>query len=73
MSQCKTSDKNIWTIPMGLFTERIKMKLPKATIPDGQVWRMDLLSRLLENRQNLIASKEDLSTTKIWIDSLCST
>ena len=52
---------------------RIKEKLPKATIPIGQEWRMSLLSKLLEARQSQITCKEDFSATKIWIDSLCAT
>ena len=36
--------------PWDYSKERIKMKLPKATIPDGQVWRMELLFILLEKR-----------------------
>ena len=52
---------------------RIKENLPKATIPIGQEWIMSLRSKVLEERQSQIASKEDFSATKIWIVSLCTT
>ena len=49
-----------------------KDKFKKAIVPEKEVWRIPLLSRLLEERQEKEIMEEDSSIVEELIGSLCS-
>ena len=54
---------------------RVKEMLPKITVPQTEMWRIGLLTTLLEIRRNCLFSQFSMTKekTKSMIDSLCVT
>ena len=52
---------------------RIKEKLPRATVPANNEWRLGLLQKLLEMRRQQEFTVEDTDRATQMIDSLCTT
>ena len=52
---------------------RITNELPKTEVKDNDVWRVCLLFKLLEQRQELQSKMLSTDSTQSWIDALCST
>ena len=51
----------------------IKRRLPSKQVPDDQKWRLGLITKLMEMRNQEYLLAEDSTRLSAWIDSLCST
>ena len=63
------TDKSPWDYS-GLV---IRKRLPVQQIPDGEKWRIGLISKLLDMRRQKHLCVEDNTRISAWLDSLCST
>ena len=52
---------------------RIRKELPKKCVPDGEKWRLGLLSKLMTMKENMFMEVQDSKTITAMVDSLCST
>ena len=52
---------------------RIKQKLPVKEVPENQQWRLGLISKLLQMREEKFICVDDQTKLCSWLDSLCST
>ena len=52
---------------------RIREALPVKHVPEGEVWRLGLLTTLLEMRSDKHKEVQDIKKISSMIDSLCST
>jgi hypothetical protein len=63
------TDKSPWDYS-GLV---IRKKLPVQQIPDGDKWRIGLITKMLDMRGQRHLCVEDSTKISAWLDSLCST
>ena len=63
------TDKSPWDYS-GLV---IRKKLPVQQIPDGEKWRVGLITKMLDKRGQRHLCVEDNTRISAWLDSLCST
>jgi hypothetical protein len=59
--------------PWNFSSQRIKMKLPVKEVPDDQKWRIGLMSKLMEMKEEKHICVEDSTRICAMLDSLCST
>ena len=52
---------------------RIRKELPKKCVPDGEKWRLGLLSKLMTMKENMFMEVQESKKITAMVDSLCST
>ena len=59
--------------PWDYDKKRIQMELPKPRLGVNDMWRVSLLTNLLEQRTTKSRMADDAASIQAWIDSICST
>ena len=67
-----TTDQNLNVMAFSLVKVKAKLGSRLVAVPDGDVWRVKYLGKLLEARGEANYEGEDTHQLTVLIDSLCS-